>query len=658
MKNSTPQAIFNSIMDTQNYNLDALPVDELAELLRYHNRQYWELNAPEISDVEFDRIYERLRALAPEHPALEEIHTPQVDSRGKVRHTSPMLSLDKAYTLEALVEWAEKFARSADELILVEPKYDGISARFDGTALVTRGDGEFGEDISDKIPLVELEAPGYIGKLDRPSRGELVIREDDFATLYKNIRKKDGSNYKNSRNAVAGIVGLKDISAMLVQHAKITLVDYSLFSYQVRLSELAARWEELKAMLASLPYPQDGIVLKFADAKFRASLGNTAHHPRGEIAYKFTNIRKTTRLIGVEWSFGKNCLTPVALLDPVEISGTTIRRASLHNVQNIKELGVMIGDEVVVERAGDVIPYIAEVTPGENRKDPLIDKCPSCGSELVQIGPELVCTGRNCPETELQRLCAAVRNLGIERLGEPTLRRLMDKCGVRKLSDLFSVSAADLLRIEGFASKSAANLVGEIQKARKVNDYQLLASLNIPHIGVNMARQMLKIHTLDELRNMNEEEFSRLDGIGPERARALVEQFSLQHDYLEELLSAVTVIREGDSAGAGVTVCFTGKMPEKRSYYERLAAGNGMTAVDSVTRELSLLVAADPDASGGKLDKARKFNVRIISLDEFLASLGTAENSDDGDLFSAVQSAETPEKDDPFANGELFSFDE
>ena len=287
----------------------------------------------------------------------------------------------------------------------------------------------------------------------------------------------------------------------------LTLVDYDRLSIEVGLLELEQEWNSIISEFEQLPYPLDGIVVKFADKEYRKSLGNTAHHPRGEIAYKFTNIRKTTRLIGVEWSFGKNCLTPVALLEPVEISGTTIRRASLHNVQNIKELGVMIGDDVVVERAGDVIPYISGVTPGVDRKDPLINKCPSCGADLIQVGPELVCTGKHCPETELQRLCAAVRNLGIERLGEPTLRRLMDKCNVRKLSDLFNVTAADLLRIEGFASKSAANLVNEIQKARTVNDYQLLASLNIPHIGVNMARQMLKSRTLEELRNMSEEEF-------------------------------------------------------------------------------------------------------------------------------------------------------
>lgn len=645
-------------MDTQNFEIDKMTVDELAQLLAHHNRLYWEENAPEISDAEFDRIYEKLRELAPDHPGLSRIYTPAVGERGKVKHSVPMLSLDKAYSLEALIEWANKYARTPDEPILVEPKYDGISARFDGKFLVTRGDGEFGEDITDKVPLVELEAPGYVGALDRPARGELVIRDDDFSTLYRNIRKKDGSFYKNSRNAVAGIVGLKDISSMLFQGAKITLADYRLYSFELKLSELAEKWESLKEKLAELPYPQDGIVLKFADEEFRSSLGNTAHHPRGEIAYKFTNIRKTTKLIGVEWSFGKNCLTPVAQLEPVEISGTTIRRATLHNVQNILELGVMIGDTVTVERAGDVIPYISEVFPGEERKSPLIDKCPSCGSELVQVGPELVCTGKECPETGLQRLCAAVRNLGIERLGEPTLRQIMEKFGVKRLSQLFALTVHDIIQLDGFAGKSAANLVGEIQKARVVNDYQLLASLNIPHIGLNMARQLLQEHTLDELRSMDAEALSNLSGVGPERAKALVEQFSVQRDYLDELLSAVTLRRERSSNAETLTVCFTGKMPEKRSFYEKLAEDNGYTAVDSVTKELSLLVAADPDASGGKLDKARKFNVRIVSLDDFIASLesGATDEGSEPDLFAKTEGA-APENP-AFANGELFSFDE
>ena len=489
--------------------------------------------------------------------------------------------------------------------------------------LSTRGDGEIGEDVSDKLPLIELEAPGYTGPVDRPARGELVIRDDDFANLYSHIRRKGGGTYKNSRNAVAGIMGLKEIAEMQLQGAKVTLVDYSLVSFPVTLSELKPQWEHLLHELAALPYPQDGVVIKFADLAFRNSLGNTAHHPRGEIAYKFTNIRRETRLIGVEWSFGKNCLTPVALLEPVEISGTTIKRATLHNVQNILELGIEIGDTVIVERAGDVIPYIVGSRPGTERRSPLIDQCPCCHTGLVRRGPELVCPNPECRETELQRLLAAVRSLGIERLGEPTLRKLMEKSGVRHLSDLFELKVMDILRLDGFAEKSAANLIEEIRKARVVNDYQLLAALNIPNIGVNVAKVIFEHCDFARLRTMTEEELGAIPGIGPERARALVSELAAQSDYLDELLGALQVVHATSAAGRP-TVCFTGKMPEKRSWYEKLAAANGYTPVDDVTSSLSLLVAADVNATGGKLTKAAKLGIRVLPLEEFLASLRPA----------------------------------
>ena len=374
-------------LDFINFNAEQLNREELEKLIEHHNRQYWELGEPEIPDTRYDELLRALRRIDPGNTLLSRVYAPRVAGSGKVRHTVPMLSLDKAYSLEEVLEWGKKFARTPEEPLLVEPKYDGISANFDGRVLSTRGDGEIGEDVSDKLPLIELEAPGYTGPVDRPARGELVIRDDDFANLYSHIRRKGGGTYKNSRNAVAGIMGLKEIAEMVAQGAKITLVDYNMISYRVKLSELEAKWPELLAELEALPYPQDGVVLKLADHDYEASLGNTAHHPRGQIAFKFTNIRRTTKLLGVEWSFGKNCLTPVALLEPVEISGTTIKRATLHNVQNILELGIEIGDTVTVERAGDVIPYIVASEPGETRRSALIDHCPCCHTKLVRRGP-------------------------------------------------------------------------------------------------------------------------------------------------------------------------------------------------------------------------------------------------------------------------------
>jgi len=557
-----------------------------------------------------------------------------------------MLSLDKAYSLEALLEWAAKFARTKDELLFVEPKYDGISASFDGRVLATRGDGEFGEDISDKIPLIELEAPGYTGPLDRPARGELLIREDDFRTLYASIKKKDGSTYKNTRNAVAGIMGLKDISAMLAQHAKITLADYGLWRREVPLSELASKWEALKEELAALPYPQDGIVLKFADASFRRSLGSTTHHPRGEIAYKFTNIKKDTVLLDVEWSSGKNCLTPVAVFEPIDISGTTITRATLHNAENVVSLGVMIGDEITVERAGDVIPHIIASSPGIFRRDPMIANCPKCGTPVIRRGPELVCPNADCPGTVLQQLAAAVKCFGIDNLGEATLQKLLDRGFVRHVRDLFDLTVPDLLTVEGFAKKSAANLIFELEKAKTVNDYQLLAALNIPGIGLAIARQLLTEHTISDLRTMSAEALSECPGIGPERAAAIRRELDSQSPYLDELLAAVTPLHAAKPDGPRKTVCFTGKMPEKRSFYEKLARSCGYTPVDDVSKELDLLVAADPAATGGKLDKAGRYGIKTVSLEEFLASLG-AENAASDDA-GREASPEAP------VQGELF----
>ena len=637
-------------MKTENFDLEMMGRDELVQLLEHHNRLYWELNAPEISDTQYDEIVRALQKVDPDNPLLSKVHAPSVAGTGKVRHLSPMLSLDKAYSLGELLEWAHKFARSKDELLFIEPKYDGISASFDGKTLATRGDGEFGEDISDKLPLIELESPGYTGPLDRPARGELLIREDDFKNLYTNIRKKDGGSYKNCRNAVAGIMGLKDITHMLAQHAKITLADYTLYRMELPLSQLESNWESIKEQLAALPYPQDGIVLKFADEKFRASLGSTVHHPRGEIAYKFTNIQKKTVLQDVEWSSGKNCLTPVAIFSPIEISGTTITRATLHNAENVLSLGVMIGDEITVERAGDVIPHIIASEPGIFRKDPMISNCPQCGTVLQRKGPELCCPNTECPGTLLQRLTAAVKCFGIDNLGGATLAKLFEKGLVRHVRDLFDLSATDLLKIEGFASKSASNLLKELQRAKNVNDYQLLASMNIPGIGINIARQLLKEYSLDELKKTTIEELSNLQGIGPERAAAISGELNLQAVYLDELLSAVNLISStGKTTQSRPTVCFTGKMPEKRSFYEKMAQSAGYQPVGDVSKELSLLVAADPSASGGKLDKAAKYGIKTISLDDFINMLENAENPATPET-PAVQTNDA----DELVQGELF----
>lgn len=615
-----------------------LPLNELVKQIEYHNKRYWDLGEPEISDDDYDLLMRELRARDPEHPLLRWVGSQKLPvSGGKVKLAKPMLSLDKAYSLEEVIEWGKKYIRSKDELLLAQPKYDGISANFDGTVLATRGDGEIGEDISDKLPLIELEAPGYTGKLNRPARGEIIIRKDDFANLYPHIRRKGGGVYKNSRNAVAGIMGLKDISDMLRQHAKLTLADYSLVSFQIKFSDLPSRFAGIIETIEALPYPTDGVVFKIADSEYSESLGATSHHPRGQIAFKFSGIRRQTELLAVEWSFGKNALTPVAELSPVEIGGVTIKRATLHNAQNIIDMDIQVHDTVTVERAGDVIPYIVSREPGIKRQSAMITNCPGCGSLLVRRGPELCCVNPDCFETNLQKLAAAVKNFGIEQLGEPTLRKMMHVLGVKKLSDIFKLTQAQLLKLDNFAEKSAANLYREIDTAKHVADYQFLAALNIPNIGLDIAKILLKHFKLEELSMLSEEELINVPGIGEKRAKAIVEVLKAEAGEINELLATVELSRTGSNESANrPTVCFTGKMPEKRSYYEQLAAEHGYEAVDSVSQSLSLLVAADLSSTSSKTAKARKLGVRIIGLDEFLRNLADAK--------PAIQHQATAEK--------------
>ena len=620
--------------------LENLSVEQLAAQIEYHNRKYWEEAEPEISDEEYDLLVRRLTALAPDHPLLQAVHAPIVAGSGKVIHRDPMLSLDKAYSLDEVLSWAAKFVRSDDEGFLVQPKYDGISASWSGGILATRGDGETGENITDKVPLIELEHPAGtmpLAEFKGQARGEIVIRADDFRTLYPKIMNRNGKPYKNSRNAAAGIMGLKDISLMLLQHAKLTLADYSLHSWKTTWKDFRSDWQNLVDQIEQLPYPMDGIVIKLADQEYSRSLGNTAHHPRGQIAFKFSGVRQQSKLLKVEWSFGKTALTPVAEIEPVEITGTTIRHVTLHNLQNILNHDIQIGDTVTVERAGDVIPYIVESAPGETRTPCVIDHCPSCGSLLVRDLPELRCVNPDCPETQLMRLLAAVKNIGIERLGEPNLRRLREVLGVKNLKDIFNLTVPDIMRLEGFQELSANNLYKEIQAARTTPDYQLLASLNIKGIGPNIAKAILKTNTLKELEGMNAEQLANLEGIGPERAGAIEKELRERKAEIDELLECLTIIQtKSDSSEERPTVCFTGKMPEKRSYYENLAKANGYDSADSVTASLSLLVTAEADSTSSKAVKAAKLGVKVMTLNDWLKTL--KENKDAG--------PETPKPDD------------
>lgn len=692
---------------------------QLVAEIEKHNHLYWEHNTPEISDEQYDTLMRRLEEINPEHPILKTVGAAHVASLGKVKLDEPMISLEKTYYFKdapvgkkSLLKWASECKRSEEELFLIQPKYDGISAIYSGGILATRGQGTEEENVTDKVPLIELETKGYKGALNKSVRGEIIIRKDDFKTIYSKIKKVDGSYYKNSRNAVGGIMGLKDISDIKKQGAKLTLVDYNLISFAVAFKDIEKKWQNIVEKIEALPYPMDGIVVKLADRDYRDSLGYTAHHPRGQIAFKFSGLRKQTKLIDVEWSFGKNCLTPVGKVEPIELGGVTIKNVTLHNLKIVREKDWHIGDYVLIERAGDVIPHIVDSEPGEKRISFIIKECPCCHSNLKFDEVELRCVNPTCFETNLQRILAAVRNIGIEELGEPTIRKMMLELGVKKLKNIFNLRIDDLIKLEGFKEKSSSNLYNSIQTAKDTTDYQLIAALNIEGIGQVVASKILKDYTLKELREMTKIQLSFIPEIGPETSEKLFNALKEQTDILDELLATLNVkssktnnipntlicvdfdttkfkkpmkyyehllfrhnlnrikpvqinsilyfpenlktlvttknkdsntkiILKAKEVGAKImtpdewerslpiltdveketeekTICFTGKMPEARRYYEDLAIARGYKPVDMVTKDLTLLVAADVNATGSKLEKARASNIKIVSLESWL----------------------------------------
>ncbi|MGE4563885.1 MAG: helix-hairpin-helix domain-containing protein [Victivallaceae bacterium] len=617
------------IMDKIDFIAENLTEDELAALIRYHNERYWKFGDPEISDTRYDELTRALARLNPDHPVLTEVHTPAVASLGKVKHPAPMLSLDKAYSLEDILKWVEKYARTPEEKLLIQPKYDGISARFDGHTLSTRGDGVEGEDISDKLPLIRLKSADYTGVVNRPVRGEIVVSKNDFKVIREKIRPKSGVQYKNTRNILTGLMTLIDATDInQVAHAMercgafLTFVDYNHLSYEIKFCNLAEEWGELVESIETLPYPSDGIVVKIADEAYRESLGSTTHHPKGEIAFKFANSRRESHVLDIEWSFGKTSLTPVVRIVPVEINGTTIQNVSFHNVQRVLDLDLKIGDRVVVERAGDVIPHIVDASPGEVREKVLIDRCPSpeCCTPLVRIGPELCCPNPDCFETKLRQLTAAVKSIGIESLGEPNIRKMMVQLGIRSLKEIFELERDVIITLDGFAKTSAENLEAQLVRAKTLYDYQLLASLNIPHIGINMARMILQHYTFAELRTLDLETLAAIPDVGPRRAEAMRAEFERQSDFIDELLEVITLLRETPGATLR-TVCFTGRMPCEREYYRKLADANGFAATETVNSSLSMLVAADLTETSSKLERARELGIEIRSLEDWLSSL-------------------------------------
>ncbi len=655
-------------------------VRELRTQIRHHDYRYYVRDAPEISDEAYDELFAELRALEERYPDLVSPDSPTqrvggipLDKFPTVEHLAPMMSLDSSQEKSALRRFDERVRKVLGDAVayVVEPKFDGASVElvYEDGVLVrasTRGDGLKGEGITENIRTIasvplrlrNAETSGVLA-----FRGEVIIRVSAFEELNERLLADGRAPFANPRNAAAG--SLRQLDPKITAQRPLDIFVYDLLAggagfefethWTVRdalqrwgllVNDLALRATSLDEVLGfhedlygrrdDLEYELDGVVVKLDDLSARERLGATSHHPRWAFAFKFPPRKEITRVLKILASVGRTgVVTPVAMLRPVNLGGVTVSRASLHNREEVSRKDVREGDRVRVQRAGDVIPQVVERVdePGRRRgpRFRMPHTCPSCATKLVERGPFTICPNSfECPAQLAGRLVhfGSRQALDIEGLGEETAKLFVREGLVRQLPDLFDIQAAQLMRLEGFAEKSATNLVEAIDRASTVELHRFLYALGIPEVGAAVARDLARrVGSFDAIRHASEEELQAVEGVGPKMAEQIRAFFGdrRNREILDALIDHMELLEPEASAADvldGAKIVFTGGLERlSRVEAQALVESLGGRVTSSVSKETDYVVAGtDP---GSKYEKAKALGVPTLSEDEFFALLRT-----------------------------------
>ncbi len=660
-------------------------IEELRELIRYHNYRYYVLDSPEISDAEYDRLFDELVELERRYPELitpdsptQRIGAKPLEEFGTYEHRIPMLSLNSVTAEADVRDFDERVRRflgpeSAIEYV-VEPKIDGLAMELvyeQGTFSVgsTRGDGYTGEDITqnlrtiNSIPLriraaaLESAPPALL-----EVRGEVYIPLSKFRALNAKLGERGEKLFANPRNAAAGSVRQLDpkvtaarpldFFAYGIGHVEgVTLSSQQeILNYLQQLgfkvNPLIRQFSDIDAVIRyhdavqeqrdDLDYEIDGIVVKVNSIAQQELLGTISRSPRWAIAYKFPAREEFTRVQDIIVQVGRTgALTPVAILEPVQIAGVTVSRATLHNEDELRRKDVRIGDTVVVERAGDVIPEVVSVIiskrTGEETAFQMPGKCPVCGADVIKEGPIARCIGVACRAQLKERIkhFASLRALNIEGLGEKVIEQLVDREMVADPADLFFLSKRALARLERMGEKSAQNVLDALDRSRHTSFARLLHALGIRHVGEHTASLLAEqFHDMDALRNAAYEDLTAIPEIGPEVAKSILLFFA--QESTKELLGKLEragVEYETKAAAAaaaapapalkGKTFVFTGRISRPREEVRDLVERLGGRVASSVSKRTDYVVAGDDP--GSKYEQAQKLGVQILDEQAFRA---------------------------------------
>jgi DNA ligase (NAD+) len=644
-------------------------IEELRELVRYHNRRYYVEDAPEISDAEYDAFFKELEELEAENPELitpdsptQRVGAAPLEEFEQVRHAVPMLSLANARKLEELNEWDARVRRvledSEEPRYVTELKIDGlaVSLLYENGSFVrgaTRGNGTVGEDVTANLRTVRSIPEKLSGDFPEvlEARGEVYIPLDRFEEFNERQEAQGKKPFANPRNLAAG--SIRQLNSRITAERPLTIFCYgigegaenfeshsealsALKRYGLRINpytvhdSIESVIEECKRWAAkreSLGYQVDGVVVKVDSREQQLALGSVQKAPRWAIAFKFEPLAGRTKLLDIIVKVGRTgALTPQAVLEPVNVGGVTISRATLHNEDYIKEKGILIGDTVVVVRAGDVIPQVIrpvlEERDGDEYEFRMPTSCPVCGEPVSRPEGEAVtrCVNARCPAQALEHIihwCSKAA-MDIEGLGEKLATRLFDLGLISDAAEIYDLKVEQLVPLEGFGEKSAHNLIRAIERSKEQPFDRVLYALGIRHVGVATAQLMAeRFSGKDLMRGVTVEQFIEIEGIGEVVARAVVEYFSLEdnRNLVERLMAAGLTfekeeIRPTEGPLAGKRVVITGTLSRRRSYFvERLEEAGG-TSTSSVSKNTDYVLAGEE--AGSKLDRAKSLGVPVV----------------------------------------------
>lgn len=658
-------------------------IDQLREELHVHNYNYYVLNAPVISDLEFDKLMRELQDLEALHPEYYDPNSPSVrvgsdlnKNFTQVEHKYPMLSLGNTYSQAEVTEFYERVSKSLNEEfeLCCEMKYDGTSISLtyeDGKLVraVTRGDGVRGDDVTDNvktirsIPLV-LHGEGYPKNFE--IRGEILMPWNVFEGLNRERELREEPLFANPRNAASGT--LKSQNSAVVANRKLDAYLYYLLGdnlphdghyenlqeaakWGFKISHISRKARTLQEVFdfinywdverKNLPVATDGIVLKVNSLRQQRNLGYTAKSPRWAIAYKFQAERALTKLEKVTYQVGRTgAVTPVANLDPVQLSGTVVRRASLHNADIIASLDLHIGDMVYVEKGGEIIPKITGVEvsarPAGSEKVTFITHCPECGSELVRYEDEAAyyCTNETaCPpqiKGKIEHFISR-RAMNIEGLGPETVDLFYQEGLIHDIADLYTLQTADICRLERMGEKSAENIIQGIERSKEVPYERVLFALGIRFVGETVAKKVAKaFRSIEALASANLDDLIHVDEIGEKIAGSIIQYFANEKNrILVERLRQSGLKLEADEEDLsgysdklkGMSIVISGVFARhSRDEYKALIEKHGGKNVGSISKKTSFILAGD-NMGPSKLEKAQQLNIPIKDENEFLAMI-------------------------------------